>query len=126
MVITGQGISNIIGIEELAMLTLKLNQVRICTPKLINIIKPQHATVYGMVKYIASLGASKHVNSDIEIITNPKLKDKILEGIDDIKQRFSDIFDNMKKIEKKSKKSKKEEYIDENSEIWGDMNNGKF
>jgi len=71
MVLTGQGISNIVGAEELAKLTLKLNQVRICSPKLINIIKPQHTTVYGMVRYISSLGISKHVNSDVEIITDP-------------------------------------------------------
>lgn len=126
MVITGQGISNVIGIEELAMLTLKLNQVRICTPKLINIIKPQHATVYGMVKYIASLGVSKHVNSDIEIITNPKLKDRISDGIDEIKQKFSNIFHRKKLFEKNSKKVDTDEERIKNSEIWGDMKNGKF
>lgn len=76
-VLTGQGISNIIGAEELAMITLKLNQVRVCSPKLINIIKPQHTTVYGMVRYISSLGSSKHVNSDVEIITIQTLKEKL-------------------------------------------------
>lgn len=76
-VLTGQGISNMIGAEELAMLTLKLNQVRVCSPKLINIIKPQHSTVYGMVRYVASLGLSKHVNSDVEIITTQTFKDKL-------------------------------------------------
>lgn len=154
VVLTGQGISNIIGTEELAMLTLKINQVRICSPKLINIIKPQHTTVYGMVRYISSLGGSKHVNSDVEIITNPKFKDKIVDGITIVKEKFKTIFENMKskskefeeideieynkkeeKIEKKQKKDKKhkkkkskeEDYFDiENSEIWGDMNNGKF
>ena len=149
MVITGQGISNIIGVEELAMLTLKLNQVRICTPKLINIIKPQHTTVYGMVRYIASLGVGKHVNSDIEIITNPDFKDRLLDGFGQIKNKFTDIiggFINNKKAKdnkdnddvKKEKKPKRkknvkkdeeddvETYYNENSEIWGDMNNGKF
>lgn len=117
MVITGQGISNIIGTEELAMLTLKLNQVRICSPKLINIIKPQHTTVYGMVRYIASLGVSKHVNSDVEIITNPKLKDKITDSLSGIKNKFGRIFKKVKDID---------EVDNENSEIWGDINNGKF
>lgn len=122
MVLTGQGISNIIGIEELAMLTLKINQVRICSPKLINIIKPQHTTVYGMVRYISSLGGSKHVNSDVEIITNPKLKDKVTDGINIIKDKFKDI---IKKIGTKDR-NEEENYNVENSEIWGDINNGKF
>lgn len=88
MVITGQGISNIVGVEELAMLTLKLNQVRVCSPKLINIIKPQHTAVFGMVRYIASLGLSKHVNSDVEIITDPSIKEKFLDKIIGVKNKF--------------------------------------
>lgn len=88
MVITGQGISNIVGAEELAMLTLKLNQVRVCSPKLINIIKPQHTTVFGMVRYIASLGLSKHVNSDVEIITEPNIKEKFLDKLIGVKNKF--------------------------------------
>ena len=57
VVLTGQGISNIVGAEELAAKrTLKINNVRVCSPKLINVIKPQHTTVYGMVRYIAGLG----------------------------------------------------------------------
>lgn len=99
MVLTGQGISNIVGSEELAMLTLKLNQVRICSPKLINIIKPQHTTVFGMVRYISSLGVSKHVNSDVEIVTEPKLKDKIIDVIDGIKSSFLKLFNKAKKID---------------------------
>ena len=88
MVITGQGISNIVGVEELAMLTLKLNQVRVCSPKLINIIKPQHTAVFGMVRYIASLGLSKHVNSDVEIITDPSIKEKFFDKIIGVKNKF--------------------------------------
>ena len=53
VVLTGQGISNIVGAEELAKRTLKINNVRVCSPKLINVIKPQHTTVYGMVRYIS-------------------------------------------------------------------------
>lgn len=92
MVLTGQGICNIVGVEELAMLTLRLNQVRICNPKLINIIKPQHATVFGMVRYIASLGSSKHVNSDVDIITDPNFKEKIANGFSGFKKKLSSIF----------------------------------
>ena len=88
IVITGQGISNIVGVEELAMLTLKVDNVRICSPKLINIIKPQHTTVYGMVRYIATLGASKHVNSDVEIITNQTFKEKVLSSIDNVLKKI--------------------------------------
>lgn len=99
MVLTGQGISNIVGVEELAMLTLKLNQVRVCSPKLINIIKPQHTTVFGMVRYIASLGLSKHVNSDVEIITDPNFKEKILEGIHSLKDRIFNFNRKLKKID---------------------------
>lgn len=99
MVLTGQGISNIVGAEELAKLTLKLNQVRICSPKLINIIKPQHTTVYGMVRYISSLGISKHVNSDVEIITDPNLKEKIFDSMSNIKSKFFNIFKKKRKID---------------------------
>lgn len=88
-VITGQGLTNISGVEESAIMNLKINQVRICSPKLINVIKPQHATAYGMVKHIANLGASKRVNSEVEIITEPTLKDKIVEFFINAKQKFS-------------------------------------
>ena len=87
-VITGQGISNISGVEELAVLTLKINQVRICSPKLINIIKPQHIVAFGMVKYIANIGTSKRVNSDVEIMTEPGVKDKIFGVINKAKDKL--------------------------------------
>jgi cell division protein FtsA len=99
MVLTGQGISNIIGAEELAMLILKLNQVRICSPKLVNVIKPQHTTVFGMVRYISSLGLSKHVNSEVEIITEPLFKDKVLDIIKGTKEKVTNIFKRTKKID---------------------------
>ena len=98
VVLTGQGISNIVGAEELAAKTLKINNVRVCSPKLINVIKPQHTTVYGMVRYIAGLGLSKHVNSDVQIVTEPSFKDKIFEGIENFKEKF---FSSKKKKQKK-------------------------
>lgn len=98
VVLTGQGISNIVGAEELAAKTLKINNVRVCSPKLINVIKPQHTTVYGMVRYIAGLGLSKHVNSDVQIVTEPNFKDKIFEGIENFKEKF---FFSKKKKQKK-------------------------
>ena len=98
VVLTGQGISSIVGAEELAAKTLKINNVRVCSPKLINVIKPQHTTVYGMVRYIAGLGLSKHVNSDVQIVTEPSFKDKIFEGIENFKEKF---FFSKKKKQKK-------------------------
>ena len=98
VVLTGQGISNIVGAEELAKRTLKINNVRVCSPKLINVIKPQHTTVYGMVRYISGLGLSKHVNSDVQIVTEPTFKDKIFEGIENLKEK---IFFRSKKDKKK-------------------------
>lgn len=98
VVLTGQGISNIVGAEELAKRTLKINNVRVCSPKLINVIKPQHTTVYGMVRYISGLGLSKHVNSDVQIVTEPTFKDKIFEGIENFKDK---IFFRNKKDKKK-------------------------
>ncbi len=89
VVITGQGLSNISGVEELAVLTLKVNQVRICSPKLINVIKPQHIVAFGMVKYIANVGTSKHVNSDIEIMTEPGMKEKIMDVINKAKEKIT-------------------------------------
>ena len=99
IVLTGQGISNIVGAEELAKKVIKINQVRVCSPKLINVIKPQHTTVYGMVRYISGLGLSKHVNSDVQIVTEPNFKDKVFEGFQNFKEK---IF-SMKKKRKKSK-----------------------
>ncbi len=100
MVITGQGLSNIVGAEELAMLTLKINQVRICSPKLINVIKPQHTTVYGMVRYISGLGLGKHVNSDVEIITEATFKDTVKEKLRDTKEKFRNLYKRIKKEDK--------------------------
>ena len=96
VVLTGQGISNIIGAEELAMLTLKRKQVRVCSPKLINIIKPQHTTVFGMVRYISNLGLSKHVSSDVEIVTDLGVKDKIFSGFGNIGKKIKSIFKKVK------------------------------
>ena len=101
MVLTGQGISNIVGAQELAMLILKINQVRVCNPKLINVIKPQHATVFGMVRYISSLGVSKHVNSDVEIVTDPSFKEKILENIKNLKNKIIGVYKKDKTIDEK-------------------------
>ena len=67
----------------------KVNQVRICSPKLINVIKPQHIVAFGMVKYIANVGTSTHVNSDIEIMTEPGRKDKIMEVINKAKEKIT-------------------------------------
>jgi len=88
VVLTGQGISNIVGAEELAKRVLKINNVRVCSPKLINVIKPQHTTAYGMVRYISGLGLSKHVNSDVQIVTEPTFKDKIFEGLESLKDKI--------------------------------------
>lgn len=91
IVITGQGISNISGVEELAVLTLKINQVRVCSPKLINVIKPQHIVAYGMVKYIAGMGLGRRVNSDVEITTDPSLKDKLVTFLKKAKDKVTTL-----------------------------------
>ncbi|MEG1009040.1 MAG: cell division protein FtsA [Clostridia bacterium] len=100
MVLTGQGISSIVGVEELAMLILKINQVRICVPKLINIIKPQHTTAFGMVKYVSSLGTSKHVNSEVEIVTEESFKEKVTNTILNTKDKIRNIMSNIKNNDK--------------------------
>jgi len=96
LVLTGQGISNIVGAEELAVLMLKVGQVRICSPKLINVIKPQHTVAFGMVKHISGIGLSKHVNSDVEIITEPGFKQKISDFFKGTKDRFKELLKNDK------------------------------
>ena len=98
VVLTGKGISNIVGAEELAKRTLKINNVRVCSPKLINVIKPQHTTVYGMVRYISGLGLSKHVNSDVQIVTEPTFKDKVFEVVENLKEK---VFFGKRKSKKK-------------------------
>lgn len=99
MVITGQGISNIVGVEELAVLTLKINQVRICSPKLINVIKPQHTTAFGMVRYISTLNLGKHVNSDVDILKDPGIKERISDKFKSIKEKFVSIYKKVRKID---------------------------
>ena len=101
MVLTGQGLSNIVGVEELAMLILKQNQVRICSPKLVNVIKPQHTTVFGMVRYISALGASRHVNSEVEIVTEPELKDKVFDFMDIAKNKINKLLSRSKNKDNK-------------------------
>ena len=99
VVLTGQGFSNIAGTEELAVLTLKINQVRTCSPRLVNVIKPQHALAYGMLKYISTLGLGKDVNSDVEIVEEPS-----------VTQRVKNILKKAKeKIFKKQNKESEEE-----------------
>ena len=78
--------------------TLKINNVRVCSPKLINVIKPQHTTVYGMVRYISGLGLSKHVNSDVQIVTEPTFKDKVFEVVENLKEK---VFFGKRKSKKK-------------------------
>lgn len=99
VVITGQGISNIVGIQELAVLTLKINQVRICSPKLINVIKPQHTTAFGMVRYISSLSLGKHVNSDVDILKDPDFKERFFEKLDEIKEKIVNFYKRIRKID---------------------------
>ncbi|MBR5227039.1 MAG: cell division protein FtsA [Clostridia bacterium] len=91
VVLTGQGFSNIGGTEELAVLTLKINQVRTCSPKLINVIKPQHALAYGMLKYISTMGLGKDVNSDVEIVEEPSFKDRIIGIFSKAKEKINSI-----------------------------------
>lgn len=105
-VLTGQGISNIVGAEELAVLTLKVGQVRICSPKLINVIKPQHTVAFGMVKHISGIGLSKHVNSDVEIVSDPGVKQKFSEVLRSAKEKIRSIF----KKEKTEDIEEEEEY----------------
>lgn len=97
IVLTGQGISNMVGAQELAILTFKINQVRICSPKLINVIKPQHTTVFGMVRYISGLSIGKHVNSDVEIVTDANMKEVVLDKIQSVKEGIKNIFLKLKK-----------------------------
>jgi len=90
-VLTGQGFSNIAGTEELAVLTLKINQVRTCSPRLVNVIKPQHALAYGMLKYIANTGLGKDVNSDVEIVEDPSIKDKLFSLFSKAKDKLNNL-----------------------------------
>lgn len=90
VVITGQGVTNISGIEERAALDLKINQIRISVPKLISTVKPNHITAYGLAKQVSILGLSKHVNSNVEIVTEPTIKEKF----------FSKFFRTKEKIKK--------------------------
>lgn len=91
VVITGQGMSNIVGAEEQAILGLKISQVRICNPRLINVIKPEQILAYGMVKHIATSGTSRKVSSDVEILIEPTIKDKLVSGLSKAKELLKRI-----------------------------------
>lgn len=90
-VITGQGFTNMAGVEELAVLTLKINQVRICSPRLVNVLKPQHSLAYGMLKYISNMGLGKDVCSEIEIVEEPSIKDKIFSLFRSAKEKVANM-----------------------------------
>ncbi len=79
VVITGQGITKISGIEERTALDLKINQIRISMPKLISTVKLDHITAYGLAQEVTKLGSSKRVNSNVEIVKEPSFKEKFLE-----------------------------------------------
>ena len=42
-----------------------------------------------MVKYIANVGTSKRVNSDVEIMTEPGMKDKLLGMFNKAKEKIT-------------------------------------
>ena len=44
-----------------------------------------------MVKHISGIGLSKHVNSDVEIITEPGFKQKISDFFKGTKDRFKEL-----------------------------------
>ena len=48
---------------------------------------------------LASLGVSKHVNSDVEIITDLTFKERFIEGIKNIKNKFKSNYKNVKEID---------------------------
>ena len=51
-----------------------------------------------MVRYISGLGLSKHVNSDVQIVTEPTFKDKVFEVVENLKEK---VFFGKRKSKKK-------------------------
>ena len=54
-----------------------------------------------MVRYIASLGVSKHVNSDVEIVTDLTFREKIVEGFRGLKDKIKGAYNKTTKNNEK-------------------------
>jgi len=65
-VISGQGFNSINKCEKIAERVLRLN-VRFGNSKTANLIKPECATAYGVVKYVSNIKHSKNIGSRIQM-----------------------------------------------------------
>ena len=52
-----------------------------------------------MVTYLASLAERKHVNSDVEIVTDLTFKEKLIEGFKNLKSKFKTTYSKTKEID---------------------------
>ena len=79
-VITGQGINSINKAEKTAEEILKYT-VRYGTLKTANLIKPDVAGAYGIVKYISNIKHSKNIGSRIQLIEEQTFLDNVLQSV---------------------------------------------
>ena len=80
VVLTGQGITNIMKSDTVAKNNLNL-PVRINKEKTANYMKPTYETAYALVNFIASRPFAKSVSSSVDTNSNEKFFKKVLEKI---------------------------------------------
>ncbi len=82
VILTGQGITNISKSDIVGKITLNI-PVKMATSKIAGLVKPNYATAYALVRYIASRPFSKTVSSSLDINSNEGLLQNILERVKD-------------------------------------------
>lgn len=79
-VISGQGINSINKSEKIAEKILRTG-VRFGSSKTANLIKPECAAAYGIVKYISNIKHSKNIGSTIQVDDEPAFFENALQSI---------------------------------------------
>lgn len=79
-VISGQGFNSINKTEKLAEQILKMD-VRFGSAKMANLIKPECATAYGVVKYISNIKHSKNIGSKIQLDDEQTFIESVAESV---------------------------------------------
>ena len=79
-VIAGQGFNSINKTEKIAEQILRMD-VRFGSAKMANLIKPECATAYGVVKYISNIKHSKNIGSKVQLDEDQTFVESLFESV---------------------------------------------
>ncbi len=82
VILTGQGITNISKSDIVGKITLNI-PVKMASTKIAGLIRPEYATAYALVRYIASRPFAKTVSSSLDINSNEGFLQNLLEKVKD-------------------------------------------